>query len=214
MISSRIVQPAQRLAVGLTLKVQFPSEERIFFPPSKQSAWSWGAPTLPSLFFLWIKITRVWKWLLISIEWQINIEWSLTTTSPVHLCGAVLKYRSWSKEISNIRIDQLSALCVPITQNHVSILPQLNSSDSVVGIATRLQKGQPSNHGLIQGEKLCLFSTASQLALGSTPPSILWVLETLLSRIKQLQNEVHLTATSIKFKIKCSYTSPYSSWYL
>jgi len=52
---------------------------------------------------------------------------------------AVLKYRSWSKEISNTSIDQLPALCVPRTQNHVSILPQLKSSDSVVSIVPRLQ---------------------------------------------------------------------------
>ena len=117
-------------------------------------------------------------------------------------------------EISNKRIDQLSALCVPITQNHLSILPQLKSSDSVVSIVTRLQNGQPWNHGMIQGEKFCILSTASQQALGSTPPSILWVLETLLSQIRKLQYEVYLNVTLLKFKIKCSYTSPYSLWYL
>ena len=91
-------------------------------------------------------------------------------------------------------VDQLSALCFPITQTHISILPQLSSGDSVVIIVTRLQNGQSWNHGLIQGEKVCVFSTASKLALGPTPPSVLWVLETLSSQIKQMGHGVHLTA--------------------
>jgi hypothetical protein len=52
-------------------------------------------------------------------------------------------------EISNIRIDQISTPCVLITQSHISILPQLNSGDSVVNAVTRIQNGQSWNHGLI-----------------------------------------------------------------
>jgi hypothetical protein len=47
--------------------------------------------------------------------------------SPIHLCGAILKYTSWSMEISNIKIYQISTLYVPITQTRISILPQLNT---------------------------------------------------------------------------------------